>query len=878
MAPGGACSGAGPLAVLAVALLVARASAQVCPVDTTRLDLSALKEECAPEVGDPCRRCVCAIGNVLTDAGYDVSGSGAVPFEECAKENVALLVRSGVTIPVLITLSQCDLDTVPECIRPPGTTDAEGANATSATNATNATDAETATPRNATGVSPSNATLDIGNLSAVGRREDDQGNDTRGLDLHSHRSRRVTRSWETAVLAVGLVIALLGATIGCVWCVATRERRRRAARLARRAQHVSFHAESISFTGVTCTLRPPSPPWWSRVAGRRAPAAEPRVLLKGVSGRALRFQLMAIIGPSGSGKSTLLSVLAGEDLGERVTVCGHVMLDDEPRGAIFRRLVAFVPQDDHLLPHLTVRESVTYSARLRLPWYTTRTEATVRVERALEELGLLHVANTMVGQAGARRGVSGGERRRVTIGMELVTEPRVLLLDEPTSGLDSFIAAQVMGTLRSLADAGRIVVASVHQPSSKVFASLDAVLLVVGGRAVWCGAGQHAADTVARAGFPCLLGTNIAEHLLEIASSPRQFSSFEKALSPSEAGEGSRRTSPEYGSEPAADGAVSFSQLQPLARDEYSRSPLNEGAVLLWRTAAIAVRSPSQALVHVVVGVVMGVLLGVLYLDVPDDLAGFQNRMGAFFFSLTFFGLSSLSCIDLFMGERVVYQREVKGAYYGALAYFVPKVVLDFALLRAGPVALYLVVLYPLMGLKAGVAPFFVALATLVLFVGAASALNMCASMVAPSVSLANLLATSTHMLMLLYGGFLVNISSIPLALRWIRWLSPYYYAFEVLLCNEMSGDREFIFNAEVDGDLVEVPVRGQVYLDTLDMHPSSIGHDVSALGVMYCALVGLAFALLVMVRTPRTAARPVGAAAAGGTPASLELVELRSE
>lgn len=242
-------------------------------------------------------------------------------------------------------------------------------------------------------------------------------------------------------------------------------------------------------------------------------------VLGGISGQLRCGGLVGVLGPSGCGKTSLLGSLAGAatDLGSSAIMSGSILVDGRPRE---RTDVAYVPQSDVLIPSLTVQESLRYSALLRLPLESTPTEVSLRIDLVLDELGLRHVADSQVGGSGRIRGISGGERRRVTIGMELVTDPAILVLDEPSSGLDSFTALSLMRTLRQVAGSGRIVVASLHQPSHDMFYSLDAALLMAHGRLLYQGPPSEAATWFAARGMPCPPGAAMAEHLLAIASDP----------------------------------------------------------------------------------------------------------------------------------------------------------------------------------------------------------------------------------------------------------------------------------------------------------------------------------------------------------------------
>ncbi|HBL32015.1 MAG TPA: hypothetical protein DD490_34770, partial [Acidobacteria bacterium] len=201
-----------------------------------------------------------------------------------------------------------------------------------------------------------------------------------------------------------------------------------------------------------------------------------RRLLDDVSLTIYPSELVGLMGPSGAGKTTLLNALNGylrPDHGA-VFFNGQDLYASYDR---FRAHIGYVPQDDIMHGNLTVRQALTYTARLRLPADTRPAEIAARVDRVLAQLQLTEAADVLIGSA-EHKGVSGGQRKRVNLAMELLTDPFVLFLDEPTSGLSSEDALMVMKLLRELADSGKTILLTIHQPSREVFRLMDSLVLV----------------------------------------------------------------------------------------------------------------------------------------------------------------------------------------------------------------------------------------------------------------------------------------------------------------------------------------------------------------------------------------------------------------
>ncbi|CAL1352422.1 unnamed protein product [Linum trigynum] len=254
--------------------------------------------------------------------------------------------------------------------------------------------------------------------------------------------------------------------------------------------------------------------------GKKQKQKQKKWLVNGLSGFAESGRIMAVMGPSGSGKSTFLDALAGR-LSPEASMAGKILLRDGDKmtgrssSLVTCRDVSYVTQDDAFLGTLTVKETLRFGARLRLP-ELTNAELDAVVEDTAAKMGLEECADTKIGNWHLR-GISDGERRRLSIAVELLAQPRVLCLDEATTGLDSAAAFFVVESLRNVArdgGDGRIVVCSVHQPADDVFRLFDDLLLISSGEAVYFGECQGAVKFFADSGFPCPIRRNPPDHFL----------------------------------------------------------------------------------------------------------------------------------------------------------------------------------------------------------------------------------------------------------------------------------------------------------------------------------------------------------------------------
>eukprot|EP00548_Thalassiothrix_antarctica_P007128 CAMPEP_0194151868 /NCGR_PEP_ID=MMETSP0152-20130528/49790_1 /TAXON_ID=1049557 /ORGANISM="Thalassiothrix antarctica, Strain L6-D1" /LENGTH=761 /DNA_ID=CAMNT_0038855963 /DNA_START=149 /DNA_END=2434 /DNA_ORIENTATION=- len=237
-----------------------------------------------------------------------------------------------------------------------------------------------------------------------------------------------------------------------------------------------------------------------------------KIILNKVSGEAKSGEIMALMGPSGSGKTSLLDILSNRSVYQsgNISLNGAIITDDSAKIKSLKRRTAYIKQQDLFFDHLSVRDQLTYTAFLRLPY--SKEEKLDEVNKVIDLLRLHKCQDTPI------RLVSGGERKRVNIGTELLTDPNVILLDEPTSGLDSTSAVALIKLLTNLAhDHGKTIITSIHQPSSNVFHKFDSVLFLADGCVVYYGTPKSSLDYCDRLlGLPCPVGYNAADHWMDL--------------------------------------------------------------------------------------------------------------------------------------------------------------------------------------------------------------------------------------------------------------------------------------------------------------------------------------------------------------------------
>ncbi|KAG6966149.1 hypothetical protein JG688_00006893 [Phytophthora aleatoria] len=387
-----------------------------------------------------------------------------------------------------------------------------------------------------------------------------------------------------------------------------------------------------------------------------------KAILTNVTGRCAPGELTAVMGPSGSGKTTLLDILA--DRISSGVISGDIFLNGETRNLkTFRAVSSYVAQEDSLLGSFTVRETLEMAAKLSLPSSITHHEIVERVQTVIDEMGLRVCEHTLVGDV-FRKGISGGQKRRLSIAIELLSEPSILLLDEPTSGLDSASTYNVMKFVSRLCKENITVICTIHQPSSLVYDMFSNVVILTAGETVYFGPRLDMMSHFASLGYICPEHEDPAEHYISIANTdfvghgdiPSLVSGYV--------------ASPIAGKIQDAINADSTSLHGARAIERAPNSPLRQLVVLLKRNLIDNLRNPGIFWVRLVMYTVLSFMMGTMFLSsnkriIPQDIVYLLTYANCF---LVFM---SIAVLPFFIEQRAVFLRERANSNLNVFSYVI---------------------------------------------------------------------------------------------------------------------------------------------------------------------------------------------------------------
>lgn len=611
---------------------------------------------------------------------------------------------------------------------------------------------------------------------------------------------------------------------------------------------------------------------WRRAA--RLPAEDRyHTILSKVSGYARPGEMVLVLAPPGGGASTLLKLLASRREGF-ATTSGAVLYNGEEAPdehlVALKHVIRVIGQDDVHFPQLTVRDTLKYAAEFKVPDFYPYAPVLRRnrVMMVARTLGISNTLDTPVGDS-ILRGVSGGEKKRVTVGEMAVAgvAGSLMLMDNWSRGLDSATTLDITKAIRDIAQRSRaVVVSSMQQPPEEVFDQFDKLCVLDAGRCLYFGPTQEAAAYFTSLGFTRPPTRSVPE-LITTVSDP----SFQEALitpgcestAPRTVGDfvdAFARSSHAKDVQEALDEGVKGDRDANLTPDLERKvhrtalqSPFRQFKILFSRSVRLIVAQPLTFVVTVLANVLFGLALGSIFFNVDSTQAGAFSRGGLLFLGQLFLAFGEIATLPTKWEARAVFGKQSTGAgFYNVLPFILSAYLVDALTVLLKSVT-YACAIFFLAGLNPGnfgerFAYFILVLFSLSLFVSTYARLLSTFS----NKDIANAIAGVGLIVMVIFSGFLVAKDSIPNFLIWLYWISPVQYAYSALLINEYSG-LEFTcspagllpYNTAVPDALKVCPVStGVAYLE------SSFQTRTDGMWRLWNVLILFGFNLLCLVVT----------------------------
>ncbi|KAL4603728.1 hypothetical protein ACB092_10G144600 [Castanea dentata] len=518
-------------------------------------------------------------------------------------------------------------------------------------------------------------------------------------------------------------------------------------------------------------------------------------LLKGVSGAFRPGVLTALMGVSGAGKTTLMDVLAGRKTGGyiegNITISGYTKKQET-----FARISGYCEQTDIHSPHITVYESLFYSAWLRLPLEVDNTTKKMFVEEVMDLVELTSLRESIVGLPSIN-GLSTEQRKRLTIATELVANPSIIFMDEPTSGLDARAAAIVMRTVRNTVDTGRTVVCTIHQPSIDIFDAFDELyLLKSGGEEIYVGPIGHRASLLISY-FEGIQGVkkirdgiNPATWMLEVTTAAQEAAlgvNFSDVYNNSELYRRNKAMIKE------------LSKPQPMSKDlhfptQYSQSFWTQCKACLWKQHWSYWRNPQYSAVRLLFSTFIALMFGTMFWDLGTKRRRQQdifNAVGSMYASSLFIGIQNAALVQPVVAiERTVFYRERAAGMYSALPYAFGQLMIELPYVFAQAV-IYGAIVYAMIGFESTVTKFFWYLFFTYFTFLYFTFFGMMTLAITPNYNIAAVVAAFFYTMWNLFSGFILPRTYIPAWWSWYYWACPFAWTLYGLIASQFGDIKD---------------------------------------------------------------------------------------
>lgn len=496
-------------------------------------------------------------------------------------------------------------------------------------------------------------------------------------------------------------------------------------------------------------------------------------VLKDCWGEVKAGQVCAVLGPSRAGKTSLLNVLAGRVFSSsKINISASVKVGGKEINPVtFRKQIAYVMQEDSLLPTATPRESFRFSASLRLPSSLSVDEINEKAEKLLDDLGLLECADVLCGNQ-VIKGISGGQKKRTCVGVEIITDPTLLFLDEPTTGLDSFSAFNLLKILKKLST-NCAILCTIHQPSSEIFFLFDKAIYLKDGYIFYQGETDGIVHYFENKGYGCPENYNPADFVMNLCQSMTMEELTEKNLLMIEPDQ-------------LASEKLSVQHLTTVAEFTAESSFWKQLYVITGRSFVDMLRDYPALIGRFGVTTILGLIFGLIFMGSGSrdnaDSDQFNSHVGSLSMVtiMSMFGTAQ-SVLLSFPFERPMILREYVTGTYNMEAYFLSKSFIELPLCFLQMLYLFILT-YFLIDFRGN---FIIFVLTGWILGLTSNSLAMVLGCAIPDVKSVTELSPLLYMPQVLFGGFFVRTQQIPQLLRWAQYLCGLKYAMNLQFYNE---------------------------------------------------------------------------------------------
>nr|BBC77941.1 ABC transporter Scarlet [Thermobia domestica] len=558
-------------------------------------------------------------------------------------------------------------------------------------------------------------------------------------------------------------------------------------------------------------------------------------ILNSVTGAVKPGSLVAMMGASGAGKTTLMRTLAHRNPRD-VVVDGDIRVNGIPVGDFMNTISGYVYQEDLFISTMTVREHLNFMAWLKLDRRIGTAERNRHVIELLYYLGLMKCADTTIGEIGENKALSGGEKKRLAFATEILTDPPLLFCDEPTTGLDSFSAQKIVHMMKYMASKGKTVVCTIHQPSSELFALFHELVLLADGRIAYIGSTEGALQFFNSLGYDCPRNYNPADFFIHmLAVTPGDEANSRNTI---------KRICDNFA---VTDHAKAVEVLvhyeMHIGSSGIVRKDLmfqRKNVQVFWitqlywltnRSFKQVLRDPSVQALRIIQKMVIALIAGLCYVGTTLNQEGIQSIQGALFIFVTENTFSPMySVLNTFPEEKALFTRERSSGLYGTGAYYLSKVFAMLPGLILEPF-LFVVIAYWLVGLKEAAQAFFLTAVIVILTMNISTACGYFFSASFESVPIALSYLVPFDYVLMATSGLFVKLSTLPLTIGWMQYLSWLMYANEALSIVQWNGIHNI--TCEYTSNLPCVK-EGEAVLEAYSFSETHFTRDIVAMCSLY--------------------------------------------